>query len=40
MNDQIWKLLQGGKWFIFNERIGRQREGYSDLSKRVIKYDV
>lgn len=32
INDQIWKKLQGDKWFIFNERIGKQRPSYSELS--------
>jgi glycosyl transferase family 25 len=32
INDQIWKKLQGEKWFIFNERIGKQRPSYSELS--------
>jgi hypothetical protein len=32
INDQVWKKLQGDKWFIFNERIGKQRPSYSELS--------
>lgn len=34
INDQIWKKMQGdNKWFIFNQRFGKQRDSYSDLSK-------
>jgi glycosyl transferase family 25 len=30
-NDQIWKQLQKiDTWYYFNERIGKQRPGYSD----------
>ena len=36
INDQIWKKLQGDKWFVFNERMGKQRPSYSDLSNRFI----
>lgn len=39
-NDQIWKKLQGDKWFIFNDRIGKQRESYSDLAKAVVNYGI
>lgn len=31
INDQIWKKLQGDKWFVFNERMGKQRSSFSDL---------
>jgi glycosyl transferase family 25 len=33
INDQIWKKLQGDKWYLFKQRIGRQKPGYSDLGK-------
>lgn len=33
INDQIWKKIQGDKWFIFNDRLGKQRDSYSDLSR-------
>lgn len=32
INDQIWRLSQeNGGWFIFNEKIGTQRESFSDV---------
>ena len=33
INDQSWKTLQRelGGWYLFKERIGKQRPGYSDL---------
>jgi len=40
VNDQIWKKLQGDKWLIFNERVGKQRPSYSDLSKQFVDYNV
>ena len=39
INDQIWKTIQGDKWFIFNKRMGIQRESYSDLANMVINYN-
>ena len=39
INDQISKTIQGEKWFIFNKRMGIQRESYSDLANMVINYN-
>jgi len=37
INDQIWKKLQlDNKWFIFNTRMGVQRESFSDLKGCVV----
>jgi GR25 family glycosyltransferase involved in LPS biosynthesis len=36
--DQIWKKEQNGNWFMFNTRIGIQRESYSDIDKKIVKY--
>lgn len=33
MNDQIWKQLQGDKWYLFKTRMGKQRAGFSDIGK-------
>ncbi len=41
--DQYWKHLQADLstyWFYFKERLGRQREGYSDLAKGIVNYGV
>jgi len=39
-NDQIWKKLQKtDKWYYFTERIGRQRDGYSDNTERIERYN-
>lgn len=41
MNDQWWKHLQkDNKWFLFNKRLGRQRESYSDLCGGMVNYQV
>ena len=38
-NDQIWKRLQqDDKWYYFIERVGRQRQSYSNIEKRVVNY--
>jgi glycosyl transferase family 25 len=29
--DQIWKKLQNENWYLFKNRIGKQRPGFSDL---------
>lgn len=40
INDQVWKSLQkDNKWFIFNNRIGRQRESFSDLTGQIVNYN-
>ena len=39
-NDQVWKSLQlTDKWYYFTERIGRQRDGYSDNTERMETYN-
>jgi glycosyltransferase involved in cell wall biosynthesis len=39
--DQYWKKLQlDGNWFYFMERIGVQREGFSDVCKLYVNYGV
>jgi len=39
--DQYWKQLQEkDKWFCYIKRIGKQRESYSDIEKRNVKYKV
>jgi GR25 family glycosyltransferase involved in LPS biosynthesis len=41
INDQVWKSLQKDrKWFIFNERMGIQRESYSDLAGKIVNHGV
>lgn len=43
INDQYWKHLQADLstyWFYFKERLGRQREGYSDLAQGIVNYGV
>ncbi len=32
--DQIWKRLQNKEWYIFKNRIGKQRAGFSDLGQQ------
>ena len=35
-----WKKLQPiSKWFIFNPKLGKQKEGYSDILKKYKKYN-
>jgi len=37
--DQIWKLLQlQGYCYLFTERMGKQRESYSDLAGKIVDY--
>jgi glycosyl transferase family 25 len=39
--DQYWKLLQPNHdWYLFNPKIGIQRESYSDIIKGVVNYEV
>lgn len=39
-NDQIWKSLQlTDKWYYFTQRIGKQRDGYSDNTERMQSYN-
>jgi glycosyl transferase family 25 len=38
--DQVWKPLQKtDQWYYFTERIGKQRDGYSDNTERMEKYN-
>jgi GR25 family glycosyltransferase involved in LPS biosynthesis len=38
--DMSWRVLQPvGNWFIINPKIGIQKEGYSDIEKRNVKYN-
>jgi glycosyl transferase family 25 len=39
--DQYWKPLQAvSEWYIYKNRIGRQRVGFSDIEKMVVFYGV
>ena len=39
--DQYWKSLQKThEWYCFQNRIGIQREGFSDIENRVVNYGV
>jgi glycosyl transferase family 25 len=39
--DITWKELQNkDNWFCFKIRIGKQREGYSDIEKKIVNYNV
>lgn len=39
--DQYWKKLQPmNNWYAFKERIGIQRESYSDIERINVKYDT
>lgn len=39
-NDQVWKSLQKiDTWYYFTQRIGKQRNGYSDNTKRYESYN-
>lgn len=38
--DQIWKQLQQtDKWVCFTKRIGKQRDGFSDISNGYVNYN-
>ena len=40
-NDQVWKKLQpDARWYAFTTRMGKQRESYSDTTRRVENYGV
>lgn len=39
-NDQYWKRLQTGNWFICTTRLGKQRSGFSDLAREYVDYNV
>jgi GR25 family glycosyltransferase involved in LPS biosynthesis len=37
--DQNWKKLQPiSKWFSFDPRLGKQRDDYSDIEKKIVSY--
>lgn len=39
-NDQIWnKLQEKGGWYCFTNRLGKQRDGFSDNANTYLKYD-
>jgi glycosyl transferase family 25 len=39
-NDQIWKKLQAlDTWYCFRNRLGKQRDGFSDNSQMYVKCD-
>ena len=39
-NDQIWKKLQMiDTWYCFRNRLGKQRDGFSDISQTYTNYD-
>ena len=39
--DQSWKILQErDTWYCFKERMGLQRDSYSDIQKGVVSYGV
>lgn len=38
--DIYWKILQPiDKWYIFNKKLGYQRESYSDIEKMIVNYN-
>lgn len=38
--DAYWfKLQKISKWYLFKKRIGKQRESYSDLVKKIVDYN-
>lgn len=40
-NDSYWfKLQKISKWYQFKSKIGRQRESYSDMARKIVKYDI
>ena len=37
--DENWKVLQRrDRWFVFKNRVGCQRSGYSDIEERYVNY--
>ena len=39
--DQHWKSLQQNTdWYVFNPKLGKQRESYSDIEKKMVDYKV
>ena len=39
--DQYWKKLQpNNNWYVFNPKVGYQRESFSDIHKVVVSYNV
>ena len=39
-NDQVWcQLQEKDNWYVFSDRLGKQRSGYSDNAERFMDYD-
>lgn len=39
-NDQVWcQLQEKDTWYVFADRLGKQRSGYSDNANRFMDYD-
>lgn len=38
INDQVWKPLQTGAWYVFQPLLAYQRPSYSDLYCRMVDY--
>ena len=39
--DQSWKELQNkDNWYCFKNRIGKQRQSYSDIQKGIVNYNI
>lgn len=38
--DIMWKKLQDDNFYIFNPKLGKQKESYSDIEKRIVNYNV
>jgi len=39
--DQYWKSLQPDRdWYVFNPKLGKQRESYSDIERKMVDYNV
>lgn len=39
--DQYWKKLQpNSNWYIFDPKLGKQRESYSDIENKSVNYNV
>ena len=38
--DQVWAKFQNHKWLVSSDRIGIQREGYSDIMENNVNYNI
>jgi len=39
--DMYWKILQpNNNWYLFNPKIGKQKESYSDIQNKIINYEL